>query len=135
MDRHPIGELMETSLGKIREMVDVNTIIGQPISTVDGITIIPVSRVSFGFAGGGSDFQGKSAKQDQKSPFGGGTAGGVKIEPVAFVVIKDGIVRIQNIAPPAFTAIDRAIDMAPEIIDKITDMVNKKKEEAPETDK
>ena len=133
MDRHPLGELMETSMSKMREMVDVNTIIGQPINTVDGITIIPVSRVSFGFAGGGSDLKGKAAKAEQKDAFGGGSAAGVRIDPVAFVVIKDGIVRIQNIAPPAFTAVDRAIDMAPEIIDKINDMVNRKKEEDPGT--
>ena len=94
MEKHPIGELMETTMGKLRDMVDVNTIIGQPITTMDGITLIPISKVSFGFAAGGSDFNPKKDKENQGNPFGGGSGAGVKIEPVSFVVIHDGIVRV-----------------------------------------
>ena len=125
MDKHPIGELMETTMEKIREMVDVNTIIGQPINTADGITLIPISKVSFGFASGGSDFQSKQPAQ--KNPFGGGSGAGVKIDPVAFLVIKDGYVRMLNITP-ANTTVDRIIDTAPEIVDKVSDMLKKNKE-------
>lgn len=125
MDKHPIGELMETTMQKIREMVDVNTIIGQPISTVDGITLIPVSKVSFGFASGGSDFQSK--QQSANANFGGGSGAGVKITPVAFVIVKDGAVRIMNVDPPAATTVDRIVEMAPDIIDKVTELTKKDK--------
>lgn len=128
MEKHPIGELMDSTLQKIREMVDVNTIVGQPITTVDGITIIPVSKVSFGFASGGSDFQGKNQAAGQNNNFGGGSGAGVNIAPVAFLVVKDGTVRIMNIAPPASTTVDRLVETAPELIDKISEMVKKGKE-------
>ena len=125
MDKHPIGELMETTMQKIREMVDVNTVIGQPIGPVDGITLIPVSKVSFGFASGGSDFQSK--QQNSNANFGGGSGAGVKITPVAFVIVKDGAVRIMNVDPPAATTVDRIVEMAPDIIDKVSDLIKKEK--------
>ena len=125
MDKHPIGELMETTMQKIREMVDVNTVIGQPIGPVDGITLIPVSKVSFGFASGGSDFQSK--QQSTNANFGGGSGAGVKITPVAFVIVKDGAVRIMNVDPPAATTVDRIVEMAPDLIDKVSDLVKKEK--------
>lgn len=125
MDKHPIGELMETTMQKIREMVDVNTVIGQPIGPVDGITLIPVSKVSFGFASGGSDFQSK--QQSANANFGGGSGAGVKITPVAFVIVKDGAVRIMNVDPPAATTVDRIVEMAPDLIDKVSDLVKKEK--------
>ena len=125
MDRHPIGELMETTMQKIREMVDVNTVIGQPIGPVDGITLIPVSKVSFGFASGGSDFNTKH--QTANANFGGGSGAGVKITPVAFVIVKDGAVRIMNVDPPAATTVDRIVEMTPEIIDKVSDLIKKEK--------
>ncbi len=127
MDRHPIGDLMETTMQKIREMIDVNTVIGQPISTPDGITLIPVSKVSFGFASGGSDFQTKNAAAGAANPFGGGSGAGVKITPTAFLVIKDGNVRILTIAPPPDSTVERVVEMAPELIDKIADIFNKDK--------
>ena len=86
MEKHAIGDLMEKTMARIREMVDVNTIVGSPITTVDGITLIPVSKVSFGFAAGGSDFQTKKAKEDAPDAFGGGSGAGVKIEPVSFLM-------------------------------------------------
>ncbi|MGM9522060.1 MAG: GerW family sporulation protein [Oscillospiraceae bacterium] len=129
MDKQPISDLMDTVMTKIHEMVDVSTVIGEPINTADGITIIPVSKVSFGFAAGGSDFTGKNQQASQKNPFGGGSGAGVKINPVAFVVIKDGAVRIMNIEPPASNTVDRIIDNAPEIIDKISALIKKEDEE------
>ena len=125
MEKHPIGELMETTMSKIREMVDVNTIVGSPIRTDDGITLIPVSKVSFGFAGGGSDITPKNQNAGA-APFGGGSGAGVNISPVAFLVIKDGSVRLMNIQPPASNTVDRVIDMAPDIVDKVTSMIGKK---------
>lgn len=127
MDKHPIGDLMETTMQKIREMVDVNTIIGDSIITPDGITLIPVSKVSFGFASGGSDFQTKNQQAGQANPFGGGGGAGVKINPVAFIVIKDGNVKVLNIAPPAVTTVDRVVEMAPDIVDKVVELIKKEK--------
>ena len=128
MDKHPISDLMETTMQKIREMVDVNTIIGQPISTPDGITLLPVSKVSFGFASGGSDFQTKNTTAETKNPFGGGSGAGVKIVPVAFLVVKEGQVKILNVAPPVDSTVDRVIEMAPELIEKVADIFKKDKE-------
>lgn len=128
MEKHPLGDLMETTMSKIREMVDVNTIVGQPISTVDGITIIPVSKVSFGFVSGGSDFATKKQPENQNNAFGGGSGAGVNISPVAFMVIKDSNVKLINVSPPPGTTVDRIVELAPEIIDKIVDMVKKNKD-------
>ena len=128
MDKHRISELMDTVMGKLHDMVDVSTVIGEPISTPDGITIIPVSKVSFGFASGGSDFSSKQ-QPSQAMPFGGGAGAGVKIVPVAFVVIKDGSVRIMNIEAPASTAVDRLIESAPDLIDKVANLFKKENSE------
>ncbi len=125
MDKHPIGDLMETTMQKIREMVDVNTIVGSPIVTADGITLIPISKVSFGFASGGSDFQTKNQQQGQNNAFGGGSGAGVNIVPVAFLVVKGGSIKLLNIAPPASTTVDRIIEMVPEVIDKVSELLNK----------
>ena len=128
MSNHPLGEVMGVTMQKIREMVDVNTVIGAPITTADGITILPVSKVSFGFASGGSDFTTKNQSQTGENPFGGGGGAGVNITPVAFLIVKNGDIRIMNITPPATTTIDRAIDAAPVVIDKIKEFKNKDKE-------
>ena len=110
---------------KIREMVDVNTIVGQPIVTADGITLIPVSKVSFGFASGGSDFQTKHQQPASPNSFGGGSGAGVNISPVAFLVVKDGTIKLLNVAPPANTTVDRLVELVPEVIDKVSDLLNK----------
>ena len=125
---HPIGDLMSTTMQKIREMVDVNTIIGTPIRTDDGITLIPVSKLSFGFASGGTDFDGKNAAN--KDLFGGGSGAGVNIQPVAFLVVKDGCVRTIQLSDNADT-INRALTMLPELVDKVAALIKKdeKKEE------
>lgn len=125
MDKHPIGDLMETTMQKIREMVDVNTIVGSPIVTADGITLIPISKVSFGFASGGSDFQTKHQQQGQNNAFGGGSGAGVNIVPVAFLVVKGSSIKLLNIAPPASSTVDRIIEMVPEVIDKVSELMNK----------
>lgn len=129
MERHPIGDLMETTMEKIREMVDVNTIVGQPIVTADGITLIPVSKVTFGFGSGGADFQTKQQQSSSGTPFGGGSGAGVNITPVAFVVVQNGTVKMLNVNPPAASTVDRIVESAPEIIDKVSGMIKKDKEQ------
>ena len=116
----------ESTIAKIREMVDSNTVVGEPIQTVDGVTIIPVSKISIGLGGGGSDFV--SSKAPAQNPFGGGVGAGVKVTPVCFLVVKDGNVRILTIAEPANTTADRIVEMVPETLDRISALFEKKKE-------
>ena len=92
-----LPNMLENTIAKIREMVDVNSVIGDPITTADGVTIIPVSKVSVGFGGGGSDFVSKNVNR-QENPFGGGAGGGVKVTPIAFLIVKDGNVRMLPVA-------------------------------------
>lgn len=129
MAEYPIQGLMGVTIDKIREMVDTSTIIGDPIRVDAATTIIPVSRVTFGFASGGSDVAPKSEKQ----MFGGGTGAGVSVTPVAFLVISGGNVRTVQLIEKV-TAVDNAIAALPELVDKITAMVKKDKgdENAPE---
>ena len=115
---------MGTTIEKIREMVDANTVMGDPITTADGTVLIPVSKISYGFASGGADVPTK--KSDNKGAFGGGAGAGVTVVPVAFIVIKDGYAKMLQIQ--AFEgSTDRIIGMAPELIDKITSMFKKDK--------
>ena len=127
MAEHPIQSLMSVTMDKIRQMTDSNTIIGKPITTEDGTTILPVSKVSFGFASAGTDFDGKNAAN--KDLFGGGSGAGVNIQPVAFLVIKDGCVRTIQLSEGNNT-LDRALTMVPEMIEKVSALL-KKDEEAP----
>ena len=122
---HPINDLMGVTMEKIREMVDVNTIVGTPITCADGATIIPISKVSYGFASGGSDLPAKV----EKDLFGGGSGAGVNIQPVAFLVIKDGCVRTIQLSDSS-NSIDRALTMLPELVEKLTTLV-KKDDKAP----
>lgn len=115
---------------KIREMIDANTIVGEPVTTADGITLIPVSKVSFGFAGGGSD---ANKKPETQNGFGGGIGAGVKIEPVAFIVANGDNIKLLHIAPPPASTVDRLIETVPEIFDKVTDFLGKDKEKEKET--
>ena len=125
---HPIGDLMSTTMQKIREMVDVNTIIGTPIRTDDGITLIPVSKLSFGFASGGSDFVTKNQKPEADNAFGGGGGAGVNISPVAFLIVKGDTVKLLPVAPPANTTVDRVVEMVPDVIDKVTGFLEKQQD-------
>lgn len=122
MAEHPIQGLMNVTMDKIRQMADSNTIIGKPIKTDDGTTILPVSRISFGFASAGTDFDGKNAAN--KDLFGGGSGAGVNIQPVAFLVVKDGCVRTIQLADGSNT-IDRAMTMLPELVDKVSALLKK----------
>ena len=126
-----LPNMLENTIAKIREMVDVNSVVGNPITTPDGVTIIPISTVSAGFGGGGSDFVSKNVNK-QENPFGGGVGGGVKVTPVAFLVVKEGSVRVLSVATPANTSVDRLVEMIPDTLDKITAFVDshtKKNEE------
>ena len=118
-----LNSMMNTAMEKVREMVDTNTIVGQPITTPDGVTLIPISKVSFGFGGGGGDY-GKNAKDG----FGGGSAAGVKIDPVAFLVVKDGGVRVMPVTVPPTSTMERVVDLVPEIMDKVEKHFDKKNE-------
>jgi sporulation protein YtfJ len=126
MENHPLGSLMETTMSKIREMVDVNTIIGTPVKTDDGVTLIPVSKVSFGFAGGGSDFTTKNQQAGKDNSFGGGSGAGVHITPVAFLIVKGDSVRLLSVTAPSNT-VDKIIDTVPDVLDKIEGFVKRGK--------
>ena len=123
-----ISDVMKETMSKIKEMVDVNTIVGSPITTPDGVTLIPVSKVTFGFAAGGSD--GK-AKETGKPPvrFGAGSGAGVTISPVAFIVLTGENARLLYVDPPANTAVDKIIDLVPQVMDRVENFIDKKKAE------
>lgn len=129
MSEHPIQGLMDTTLEKIKGMADSNTIIGNPITTAEGTVILPVSKVSFGFASGGSDFPSKSAKD----LFGGGSGGGFSVQPVAFLVVKGSSVRLLQLSDKA-DALDKALSVLPELADKLTDLLGSKKQPEGETE-
>lgn len=116
-----ISAVMDTTMSKIRELVDTNTVVGEPIITPDDITLIPLSRVSFGFASGDSEFPMKD-----KNGVGCGSGAGVKVEPIGFLIVKDGNVRMLNITPPASTTMDRLIDFAPQILDRVDQLMDKR---------
>lgn len=118
-----VSNVLESTIAKIREMVDVNSVVGAPINTPDGVTIIPVSKVSVGFGGGGSDFVSRNANRHE-NPFGGGAGGGVKIVPIAFLIVKDGNVRMLPVAAPANTTADRIVEMVPDTLDKIAAFID-----------
>lgn len=113
---HPIEGLMNTALSNIKDMIDVDTIIGNPIPAGDGIIIIPVSKVAFGFGAGGSNFGTPSENVDKQS-FGGGAGAGVSISPVAFLVVSNNTVRLLPVSQTS--AIDKIIDMAPDVIENV----------------
>ena len=119
MAEHPIQGLMDTAMSNIKSMVDVNTIVGDAVTTPDGTVIIPISTVSFGFGAGGTQF---AAKQDTVTPdnpmFGGGCGGGANVKPIAFLVVGGGNVRLLPISNRT-TPVDKIIDMVPEVVDKV----------------
>lgn len=119
--------ILQTTIEKVRELVDVSTIIGEPINLPDGITIIPVSKVTYGFASGGSDFPSKNNVE----LFGGAGGAGITINPVAFLVVKNGDVTIKHIVSND-NAVERAVSLVPEMFDKVTKLANKKKDDTVE---
>ena len=106
--QHPIGDLMTTTMQKLREIADVNTIVGKPILAGE-ITIIPISKLTVGFASGGSDFTSKNQKPEDDNSFGGGSGAGMNLSPVAFLIVKGDSVRLMPVAPPPGTAVDRVV--------------------------
>lgn len=144
MNEHPIEGLMVTAMNSIRDMVDVNTIIGEPIEAPGNIVIIPISKVGFGFASGGSEFNGETIDEYKKKdkeeaiqyrlPFGGGSGAGVSITPVAFLVVQSNNVKLLPVNHTS--SIDKLLDYVPDLIEKVNSMLNKqmqnKKEEKKE---
>ena len=124
MSEHPIQGIMDTTMQKIKEMVDVNTIVGDPMTTPDGTTIIPISKVSFGFASGGADIASKN--QTNSQPFAGGSGAGITITPIAFMVVSGADIRLIHVANNV-TTVDKVVEMVPEIIDKAKAMFSKDK--------
>ena len=123
---HPIGSLMDTTMEKIKEMIDVNTIIGEPITSPDGTLIIPVSKVSYGFAAGGSDLP---TKKENKDCFGGGSGAGVTIQPVAFLTVYQGDVRLVSVDREEGTA-DKLVNMIPDVLKKVKGVFKNDKSES-----
>lgn len=133
MSEHPIESLMMTAMSSIQNMVDVNTIIGEAIETKSGITIIPISKVCFGFAAGGSEFSGETLKEynrkdkdeeiEYKLPFGGGAGAGVSINPVAFLVVQDNNVKLMPVDHDS--CMDKLLDYVPDLMQKVNEMFNK----------
>lgn len=128
---HYLGELTDSSMKNLQGLVDSNSVIGQAVTTPDGTTILPVSKISFGYGSGGSDLP-----SSQKELFGGGSGGGVTITPVAFLVIRDGNVKVLNVQSYSNTA-DRVVDLVPDVVDKVTGLIGgsrKKSEATPDAD-
>ncbi len=118
-----LPNMLDNTITKIREIVDSNSVVGEPIVSGDGVTIIPISKISIGLGGGGSDFVSKHPN-NQENPFGGGVGAGVKVTPVAFLIIKDGNVRMLPVATPANTTADRLVEMVPDTLDKIAAFID-----------
>ena len=126
-----LPEMLENTIAKIREMVDVNSVVGQPITLSDGVTIIPVSKVSIGFGGAGTDFVAKNNTKHE-NPFGGGVAAGVHVTPIAFLIVKEGNVRMVPVAIAPNTTADRLVEMIPDTIDKVVSFVNSRSDKKAE---
>ena len=133
MSEHPIEGLMTTAMNSIQDMIDVNTIIGEPIETSNNIAIIPISKVSFGFAAGGSEFKGETVDEYRKRekeeevqyrlPFGGGSGAGVTINPIAFLVIQGENVKLMPVNYSS--SIDKLLDYIPDLLEKTNNMISK----------
>lgn len=120
--KHPLEGLMRSTLERIQQMADANTVVGTPITTADGITLIPITRVSAGFGSGGGSY-------GKENGFTGGGGAGVKIDPVAFLTVRDGVVRLLPVAAAPLNTVDRIVDMAPNIVEKVENYFNQKKEQ------
>lgn len=123
---NPLSELMRATMEQLRAVADANTIIGAPIQA-EGVTLIPVSRLSLGVAGGGTEFSTKKQPAGENS-FGGGSGASAKLEPVAFLVVRGDSVKLLPVAPPPATTVDRVIEAVPEVVDKVTGFIEKQQE-------
>lgn len=128
MDKNnPISDLLQESMSRMRELADTNAIVGQPIQTPDGVTLIPISRISVGVGGGGSIF-GKKRDVNPEGNLGAGVSAGAKIDPVAFLIVKDGFTRVVPVAAPPLNTVDRIVEIAPDVVDKVTGFIEKQQE-------
>lgn len=127
MAEHAVNGLMAETMEKIRSMVDVNTIIGDPIVTQDGTTLIPISKVTFGFGSGGSDFKSRNSSDNAPLCFGGGGGAGVSITPIAFLIVNGADARILPVNMPADNSTDRLIEMIPSAINGIQNFVSRRR--------
>lgn len=125
MDGHPIENLMKSTMENIKNMIDVNTVVGNPVTSPDGTTIIPISKVSFGFASGGSEFKDSPADDNLKYPFAGGSGAGISLKPVGFLVVHD--VNVRFLSVDDVNPIDKVIDVVPQAVDMICKFFNKDK--------
>ena len=123
---HPINDMMAETIQKIRETVDANTVVGEPIRAGD-VVLIPVSRISFGFATGASEFGGKAPKAPGDNPFGGGGGAGVKVDPVCFLAVSGTSVKVLPVEMPPLTGVDKVVDMIPDAVTKISGILEKRK--------
>lgn len=127
MDKvHPVGEVVQLTMDKLREMVDVNTVVGDPIHTPEGVTVIPVSKVSIGLVSGGSDFTPKNQPAGNNA-YGGASSAGVNIQPQAFLVINGDNVRLLPVAAQDNGPLDKAIDLLPEVLSKLSRVLDQRK--------
>lgn len=129
MGNHPIDVMLDTTMEKIKEMADADAVVGKPIVAADGTTVIPISKVSYGFASGGSDFPAKS--QPEKEFFGGGAGAGITITPIAFLSVHNGDVKLVQVEP-FDGSVDRIIQMVPDVVDKVSGVISRKKAERAE---
>ena len=124
---HPIGELMQTAMTSIKDMVDVNTVIGDPVEASGGATIIPISKVSFGYVTAGGDLstqeKARRSVEPVDFPFAGGSGAGVSVQPVGFLVVQDGSVRL--LPSSCHTVADRMVDLIPTVIDDVKNLFSK----------
>ncbi len=127
MEPHPIEGLMRTAMESIKEMIDVNVVVGDPVETPDGTVVIPVSRVTLGFAAGGGEFQVDKGEEETVYPFGGGSGAGVSVQPVGFLVIGKDQVRLIPVDANAIA--DRLIDLAPQVLDKIDALIKRSEQQ------
>ncbi len=127
MSTHPINELMTDVMSNLKSMVDVNTIVGNPVETPDGTTIIPVSKVGFGFAAGGSDFGKSNGISGEPANFGGGSGAGVSIAPIGFLVVTKDQIRMIPVNSTN-SAVDKLVDYIPTAINKVNNLIEKHKE-------
>ena len=123
---HPINDMMAETIQKIRETVDAITVVGEPIRAGD-VVLIPVSRISFGFATGASEFGGKAPKAPGDNPFGGGGGAGVKVDPVCFLAVSGTSVKVLPVEMPPLTGVDKVVDMIPDAVTKISGILEKRK--------
>ena len=124
--KNSLSEMLQEGMAKAREMADTNTIVGAPIQTPDGVTLIPISRVSMGMGGGGATFGNK--KEAEEGNLGGGVGVGVKIDPVAFLIVKDGVTRVVPVAVPPLNTVDRVVEMVPGVLDRVEKFFDKKED-------